>query len=91
MAQAKEKKRTKRPTALKRDIQSRKRQMTNRMFKSKVRTAMRSLKEAQAGGAVTPELLSSVYSLLDKGVKKGVYKINKASRLKSRLSTANAA
>lgn len=90
MTQAKDKKRTKRPTALKRDIQSRKKQLRNKMFKSQVRTAMRTLKEAQTGGKMTPEILSSVYSLLDKGVKKGVFKINKASRLKSRITVATA-
>jgi small subunit ribosomal protein S20 len=69
----------KRPTAKKREIQNAKRELRNRAFRSKTRTAMRSLENS-------PEELSLVYSLLDKGVKKGVFKKNKANRLKSRLS-----
>lgn len=82
----------KRKTALKRDIQNVKKRLENRIFKSQVRTAMRRFEEAVAKNEAgqVQETLASVYSLMDKGVKKGVFKINKASRTKSRL-TAKAA
>jgi small subunit ribosomal protein S20 len=73
----------KRPSAKKRDIQHTKRELQNRSFRSKARTAMRTLEEK-------PDHLNVVYSLLDKGVKKGVFKKNKANRLKSKLSKKTA-
>ena len=91
MASAKEEpkqKKTRRPTALKRAEQSEKRNLRNRMFKSRVKTAMRQFQEASAAGdssAITAKL-SEVYSLMDKGVKRGVFKANQAGRTKSRLT-----
>ena len=81
-------KKTKRPTALKRDDQNEKRRIRNKAFRSSVRTSIRKLEEAIAkkDASVTQEVLNDVYSLMDKGVKKGVYKLNKASRTKSRLA-----
>jgi len=82
-----------RPTAAKRAVQSEKRNLRNRIFKSQVRTAMRAFQEASASGdstAITARL-SEVYSLMDKGVKKGVYKANKANRTKSRITPRVAA
>lgn len=86
-------KKVKRPTALKRDIQNEKRRLRNKAFKSQVRTAVRNFEEAVTKGeADTIKLkLSEVYSLMDKGVKKGVFKINKASRTKSRLTARSVA
>lgn len=89
MAQEKkEEKKVKRPTAQKRDIQSEKRRLRNRTFKSSVRTAIRSLDEIIATGdkSQTQTKLNDVYSILDKGVKGGVLKQNQASRTKSRLA-----
>jgi small subunit ribosomal protein S20 len=81
------KKKPKKATALKRDEQSVKRNMRNRSFKSKVTTAVRAFEDTltkkDSTGAQTK--LSDVYSLMDKGVKKGIYKMNKANRVKSRL------
>jgi small subunit ribosomal protein S20 len=76
-----------RPTALKRDLQSQKRNLNNRSFKAKVNTAVRSLQESisKKDSAVTKTKLNEVYSLMDKGVKKGIFKMNKANRVKSRL------
>ena len=76
-----------RPTALKRDMQSQKRNLRNRSFKAKVSTAVRSLHEtiAKKDPNDTKLKLNDVYSLMDKGVKKGIFKMNKASRVKSRL------
>ena len=83
-----EEKRTKRPTALKRDLQNEKRRLNNRIYKSRVRTAIRSFDESLEKGdaAATTEKLNEVYSILDKCAKKGVFKVNKVSRTKSRLA-----
>lgn len=77
-----------RPTAQKRDIQNEKRRLRNRAFRSSVRTSIRHLEEAIEKGdeALTKERLSTAYSLMDKGVKRGVFKINTANRTKSRLA-----
>lgn len=82
-----EKKKEKRPTALKRDLQSAKKNLANRAFKSSVNTALRSFEDTlKKGDAVTTKTaLSKVFSLVDKGVKKGRYKLNKAKHIKSRL------
>ncbi len=77
----------KRPTALKRDLQSQKRNLKNRSFKAKVSSAVRSFQESisQKDSGAAKTKLNGVYSLMDKGVKKGIFKTNKANRVKSRL------
>ena len=82
----KQKTKVKRSTALKRDDQNIKRREQNKTYKSRVRTAIRSFEDKLGKGESTNEALSEVYSLLDKCVKTGVFKINKASRTKSRLT-----
>lgn len=84
----KEQKKIKRPTALKRDLQNEKRRVVNKIYKSRTRTAIRAFDESLEKGdkEVINLKLSDVYSLLDKCVKTGVYKVNKASRTKSRLT-----
>ena len=79
--------RQRRPSALKRDLQSQKRNLKNRAFKAKVNTAVRSFHEtvSQKDPAAAKSKLNDVYSLMDKGVKKGIFKSNKANRVKSRL------
>ncbi len=81
-------KKVKRPTALKRDMQSKRRRLDNKVYKSRVRTAIRTLHEAIEKGdpADTTVKLNEVYSILDKCAKKGVFKVNKVSRTKSRLA-----
>jgi small subunit ribosomal protein S20 len=93
MAEEKEVKKVRRPSAQKRDIQSKKRRLSNRAFKSTVRTAIRTLDEAMASKdqAAYQAKLNDVYSILDKGVKLGVLKLNQASRTKSRLTARIAA
>lgn len=95
MAKQEEKKevKVKRPTAQKRAIQSEKKRLTNKTYKSSVRTAVRKFEESLPKGdaALTKEHLNEVYSLMDKGVKRGVFKINKASRTKARLTARAAA
>lgn len=90
MAKQEENKKVKRPTAIKRDMQNSKRRAQNKAFKSQVRTAMREFDESLEKGNAT-ESLNKVYSLLDKCVKKGIFKLNKASRTKSRLAARAAA
>ncbi len=92
MAEAKEKKgagKTKRPSALKRNIQNQKRRLRNRSNRSTVQTAIRSLKDSvtqKASQETIQDKLNAIYSLMDKGVKKGVFKAQKAARTKSRLA-----
>jgi len=78
----------KRPTAEKRVIQNVKQRLINKSFKSEVRTAMRSFEGALKGGEVktVQEAMSHVYSMMDLGCKRGVFKKNKASRLKARAA-----
>lgn len=76
------------PTALKRIKQDKKRHLHNRSFKSRVRTAIRAFESAltEKDKEKMQTALNSVYSLMDKGVKTGIYKKNKAARTKSRLT-----
>lgn len=79
-------KKTRIPTAKKRDIQGEKRNLLNRMFKSRVNTLIRKLEDSIKNKQATQDDLSSLYSLVDKGVKKGVFKLNKGSRIKTRFA-----
>lgn len=83
-----EAKKVRRPMAQKRDLQNHKRRLNNKTYKSQVRTAIRSFQDAVAKKDETEvkSSLNEVYSLLDKCAKKGVYKLNKVSRTKSRLA-----
>ena len=82
-------KKTKKPSALKRNIQSEKNRLRNRSYRSSVLTAVRSfessLSQKETKEAVQTKL-DQLYSLMDRGVKKGIYKPNKASRTKARLT-----
>lgn len=82
------KKKEKRPTAIKRDLQSEKKRLRNKVYRSRVRTAIRNFQETALKGdaSETTVKLNEVYSILDKCVQKGVFKLNKASRTKSRLA-----
>ncbi len=82
-------KKSRTPTPLKRDAQSKRRNLRNRVYKSRIKTAVRHLDEAVKAGdnGGVKERLNEVYSLMDKGVKKGILKANAANRTKSRLST----
>jgi small subunit ribosomal protein S20 len=81
-------KKIKRPTAQKRDLQNEKKRLENKNYKSRVRTSVRAFHESIEKGdlAATQAKLDEVYSILDKCVKKGIFKCNKASRTKSRLA-----
>jgi small subunit ribosomal protein S20 len=85
----KDEKKTKRPSALKRDLQSEKRRLNNRSFRSSVNTAIRSLEGSisqKEDPAKIKLQLQEIYSIVDKGVKRGIFKPQKAARTKSRLS-----
>ena len=86
--EGKKEKKERRPQAQKRVLQSEKRRLRNKAYKSSVRTAIRGFEETLEKGdaAKTQESLKSVYSIMDKGVKHGIIKLNKASRTKSRLA-----
>ncbi len=88
MADGKKDAKTKRPSAKKRDIQNEKRRQHNRAFKSRVKTAVRSFEKtaAEKNAEETKTHLNIVYSLIDKGVKMGIFKLNQASRLKSKFA-----
>jgi len=79
----------KRPSALKRDLQNEKSRLRNRAYRAKVLTAIRGLEQGIAQKEAADALkqkLSSLFSLMDKGVKNGVFKVQKASRTKSRMA-----
>jgi small subunit ribosomal protein S20 len=75
-------------SALKRARQTERKTTVNRNNKSRLRTAVRRLREALASG--DPQTAETAYretaSVLDKSVQKGVLHKNTASRYKSRLS-----
>jgi small subunit ribosomal protein S20 len=79
----------KKPSALKRDIQAQKNRARNRSHRAQVLTAIRTLSASlstKEPADATKKKLDAIYSLMDKGVKRGVFKANKASRTKSRLT-----
>ncbi len=77
------------PTAIKRMKQNKESNLRNNSFKSRVRTAVRSFEAALSAKDKDKmqEALKSFYSLMDKGVKNGIYKENKAARTKSRMAS----
>ena len=75
-------------SALKRARQTERRTARNRANRSRLRTALRNLRESLAKGdkqAAEPSFRQTV-SALDKAIQKGVIHENTASRYKSRLS-----
>ncbi|EPP34498.1 ribosomal protein S20 [Chlamydia ibidis] len=78
----------KRPSAEKRVVTSKKRCLINQSFKSKVKTMMKrfeaALKAGNQEGIVSG--LQLVHSMADKAVKRGIFKSNKAARVKSRAT-----
>ena len=71
----------KRPTPLKRMLQDQKKRLKNKSFKARVLTAVKLFEKEK-----NQTNLSSLYSLLDKGQKKGILHENTVSRKKSRLA-----
>ena len=85
----KKEKKVKRPSALKNDLQYERRRLRNRSYRTTVNTAIRnfqnSLDTKEPAESVKTKL-NLVCSLMDKGVKKGIFKLNKAARTKSRFT-----
>ena len=81
---------TKRTSAQKREGQDKKRRLANRAYRGEIRGAIRELRSSLESGKkdALKACLSTVFSLLDKGVKKSIIKKNKANRLKARLTAA---
>ena len=75
-------------SALKRARQTERKTAVNRANKSRVRGAIRSLREALAKGdvAAAHEQFRKTVSQIDKSVQKGILHDNTASRYKSRLA-----
>jgi len=80
-------------SGLKRKRQNEVRRARNRAVRTRVRNAVKALRQAiGAGEAQTVKaLLPKTISVIDVGVRKGVFHKNTAARLKSRLSTQAAA
>ena len=75
------------PSALKRMRQNEERRVRNISYKSKVKTAVKKfLHSAETQAADSGTLLSRATSLLHKGVSKGIFHKNTASRTISRLA-----
>jgi small subunit ribosomal protein S20 len=76
-------------SALKRARQTEKRSARNRANTSRLRSALRDLREALAKGdkPAAQQVFRQTVSALDKAIQKGVIRENTASRYKSRLST----
>ena len=88
-AQEKEKsKKVKRSSAKKRQLQNDKARVRNKAARSCIRTKVRDFREELPAAATEKkaETYSEICSLLDKAAKKGLFTLNKASRLKSRLA-----
>ena len=75
-------------SALKRARQTETKTVANRANKSRLRSALRSMREAIAKGDkdAAKTALSAAASAVDKGVQKGVLHKNTASRYKARLN-----
>ena len=75
-------------SALKRGRQTEKRTARNRANRSRLRTALRQLRESLAKGdkQAAEQVFRQTVSALDKAIQKGVLHENTASRYKSRLS-----
>jgi len=75
-------------SALKRARQTAKRTVRNRANTSRLRTALRDLREAVTKGdkSAAEQTYRQTVSALDKAIQKGVLHANTASRYKSRLS-----
>lgn len=76
------------PTAVKRMRQNIRQNARSTAFKSRIRTAIRGFEIALSQGEKekVQHSLKIVYALMDKGVKRGIYKKNKAARVKSRVA-----
>ncbi|MDX8430888.1 MAG: 30S ribosomal protein S20 [Candidatus Algichlamydia australiensis] len=84
MAKEAKDKKKKRPTAAKRMIQDEKKRQRNSAFKSRIHTSVRAFEKGVAEKGDVKEKLKTVFSMMDKAVKLGIFKKNKAARMKSK-------
>ena len=79
---------TKRPTSQKRLLQSEKKRLSNKAARTRIKTTIKSFNDALVAKKTEEAkgLLHEIFSLVDKATKKDIYKLNKASRVKSRLT-----
>ncbi len=84
----KETKKVKRLTPQKRQDQNDKRRVQNKAMRSRFRSSVKAFLDSLKSGDKASQMtcFSEVSSLVDKGVNKGLYKKNKASRVKARLT-----
>ena len=77
-------------SVLKNIRQTERRTAINRMNRTRVRTALRQIRTALAGGdaAAAAKLAPAAFSAIDKAIQKGTLHQNTAKRYKSRLSLA---
>lgn len=75
-------------SAKKRHRQSQEDRLRNRAYKSAIRTALRKIREATASGKAdeAKALFPALAKQLDQAASKHIIHVNKASRLKSRIS-----
>lgn len=76
-------------SGLKRRRQNEVRRIRNRAVRTRMRSAIKALRTAINGGdaALVKQLLPQTVSVIDVGVRKGVFHANTAARAKSRLSS----
>ncbi len=75
-------------SAIKRVRQIKRRTAVNRTNRTQVRTQVKKLQSSiESKDADAPKLLGATVSAVDRAVQKGVLTKNKASRMKSRLTT----
>lgn len=88
MAEMEKNIKVKQSSAAKRDLQNKKRYLQNKMAMSRIRTELKKFQKMilSQEKEQLKEKLSTIYSLVDKGIKKNIITKNKASRIKSRLT-----
>ena len=76
-------------SGIKRRRQNEVQRIRNRAVRTRIRNAVRALRTAISGGDATlvTQLLPRTVSIIDTGVRKGVFHRNTAGRYKSRLTT----
>lgn len=77
-------------SALKKNVQDRKRRLRNRTHRARLRTSVKRLRKAieEGEGDAAREMLAATLALVDRTAKHGVIHVNAANRTKSRLTRA---
>ncbi|MBN2439990.1 MAG: 30S ribosomal protein S20 [Spirochaetales bacterium] len=74
-------------SAIKRQKQSEKQRLRNKMIKSRIRSCIRKAREAAAvnNSEAASKIFEEFRGLIDRAVSKGIYHLNNAARKKSRM------